>query len=492
MKADDSRIPDAAVPASPENSFRTEVRRLVRLGLPIVGTTMSGMLLGFTDFVMVSRLGTEATAAISPCTMLLYTVLCLGLGMSNSVQTFSAQALGRRNRTEAPAYAWQALYIAAAFAVITYPVTLGLPRLWEWVGHEPIVAEMELAYSEVVLWCMPLAIMCVALEGFFNGVQRPKVALASVIIAVGFNALANYALIFGKLGFPEMGIRGAAVATLVAWLVRLVVLYSVFRGAHFRREYDTLRAWRPSIARIKGILKVGGPTGIQWTLDVGSWFVFLTLLLAGFGTATLAASNIGLQLMHLSFMAALGIGSAVTTLVGHAIGERRHDLAELRARVGLVVTTGYMGFIGVIFLFFGPNLVGLLSGDPVVIAVGSGVLIWAAAFQVFDAMGITYVHALRGAGDTRWPALVVIFCNWGVFISGGYAVSRLLPQMSHHGPWMMCTLYIILVGLALRHRFRRGAWRKIELFGPPEALPPEALGDVPTAVCDVEQVGVGA
>lgn len=469
-------------------SLRGEIRRLVTLGLPIVGTTMSGMLLGFTDFLMVSQLGTEATAAISPCTMLLYTFLCLGLGMANSVQTYSAQAVGGGRPKEAAAYAWQALYVGLAFVPIAWFGTMMLPALWSRVGHDPVVQEMELAYSEVVLWCIPVAIFCVGLEGFFNGVQRPKVALVSVMTAVVFNAIANYALIFGKLGFPAMGIRGAAVATLVSWVVRLTILGFVFRNREFRRDFDSESQWRPSFNRIGGILRVGGPTGIQWTLDVGSWFVFLTVLIAGFGTATLAASNIALQFMHVSFMAALGIGSAVTTLVGHAIGERKHDLAALRARAGLIVTSVYMGVIGLVFLAAGRPLVDLLSNDADVISVGTGVLVWAAVFQLFDAMGITYVHALRGAGDTRWPAILVIVCNWGVFIVGGYLVSRYLPRLGHHGPWMMCTLYIILTGLALRGRFLRGAWRKIELFKA-DVKPVE----IPAPVeAQVEQIGVGA
>lgn len=470
------------------HTLRGEIRGLIRLGLPIVGTTMSGMLMGFTDFLMVSRLGTEATAAISPCTMLLYSVLCLGLGMANSIQTYAAQAMGRRRPSEAAAYAWQALYIAMVFALIAYPVTRLMPALWAWVGHEPTVQAMELAYSEVVLWCMPIAIFCVGFEGFFNGVQRPKVALVSTMTAVVFNAVANYVLIFGKLGLPAMGIRGAAIATLISWMVRLIILGAVFRSREFRREFNTGRQWQPSLERISGIVRIGGPTGIQWTLDVGSWFVFLTILIAAFGTATLAASNIALQFMHVSFMAALGIGSAVTTLVGHAIGERNHDLAVLRARAGLVVTSVYMSCIGVVFLAAGSSLVGILSPDPNVVAIGAAVLVWAAVFQIFDAMGINYVHALRGAGDTRWPAMLVILMNWGVFIAGGYLVSRYIPRLGYHGPWMMCTLYIILTGLALRWRFHRGAWRKIELF---KGETPQVEIAAPVEA-QVEQIGVGA
>jgi MATE family multidrug resistance protein len=482
----------SAHPADGMPPLRQELGRMIRLALPIAGTMLSAMLLGFTDFVMVSRLGTEATAAISPASMLLYTVLCVGFGLANSVQTFTSQSMGRGRPREAAAYAWQALYVAIVFAAAAYPVSRMMPDLWSWVDHAELVQRQQVAYTQAALWCMPVAVLCIGLEGFFNGIQRPTVALTSVLVAVVINVVANYALIFGKLGFPAFGIAGAAYATIIAWCVRFALLASVFAAPEFRRRFDSMRHWRPSAARLVGIIKVGGPTGLQWGLDVGSWLVFLTVLIEGFGTATLAASNTALQFMHVSFMAALGMGCAVTTLVGHAIGERKPDLAALRAQAGLISCAVYMGTIGLVFLAFNSQLIALISSDPEVIAVGSGVLIWAAAFQLFDAMGITYVHALKGAGDTRWPALLVILCNWGVFIGGGYLVSRLAPQLRHHGPWMMCTVYIILIGLALRWRFRRGAWRKIDLFrGEPPPRPAE-LADVPSAISDVEQIGVGA
>ncbi len=478
--------------SAPLPSMREEARRLLALAAPIIGTMVSAMLLGFTDFVMVSWLGTEATAAISPGTMLLYSVLCLGMGCANSVQTFSAQALGRGRREEAAAYAWQPLYIALFFTLLTYPVSRLMPVLWEWVGHAPAVRAQEIAYTQVIIWCTPLAITCIGLEGFFNGLQRPKVALASVATAVLFNVAANYVLIFGKLGLPALGIAGAAYATLISWSIRLVMLATVFLSTEFRGEYRSGRSWRPDWGRLGGILRIGGPTGVQWSLDVSSWFVFLTCLIGTFGTVTLAASNAALQLMHVSFMAALGIGSAVNSLVGHAIGQGRHDLAVLRARVGLLLCGGYMSSVGLVFLLGRHHLIGLLCDDPEVMAIGAGILIWAAAFQMFDAVGITYVHALRGAGDTRWPAILVAICNWGVFIGGGFLVTYIWPSLGYHGPWMMCTLYIVLIGVALWRRFERGEWRKIELFkGGPSPAPAELI-DVPSAVCDVEQVGAGA
>ncbi len=144
----------------------------------------------------------------------------------------------------------------------------------------------------------------------------------------------------------------------------------------------------------------------------------------------------------------------------------------VRARLGMWVNGAFMGLVGLVFLVARYPLMNLMSvdpatgtSDPAVVRIGADILIWAAVFQVFDAAAITYMNALRGAGDTKWPAMMVVLNCWFVFIGGGYLMSRLVPQWGVHGPWMMCTVYIILYGLALWWRFSRGAWRRIDLFG---------------------------
>jgi len=213
-----------------------------------------------------------------------------------------------------------------------------------------------------------------------------------------------------------------------------------------------------------GMLRVGGPTALQWLMDIGSWLVFLAVIMPPLGVKAVAASNIGLQFMHLSFMPAVGIGIALCSQVGFAIGEKRPDRAELQSRVAMRMTGTFMGAVGLLFVLAGGPLIRLFNTDPDVVAAGRLVLIGAAVFQVFDAMSITYMNALRGAGDTRWPAMVVFVCCWGIFVGGGVLVSRFLPGLGVLGPWGMCAVYIVLLGLALRWRWKRGRWRSIRLF----------------------------
>jgi putative MATE family efflux protein len=253
-------------------------------------------------------------------------------------------------------------------------------------------------------------------------------------VAIVFNIFADIGLVFGKFGLPAIGISGAAIATVIAWTIRALMLTSIFLSHEFNERFASRENFRFSVAKLTGLVRIGGPTSIQWVLDVGSWFAFLAWIMASFSTATLAAANIVMQFMHISFMPALGIGIAMISLVGHAIGAGQKELAVRRARAAMILTGGYMTLAGVVFWLGNEQLMTLLSRDAAVIAAGTGMLMWAAIFQLFDAAGITYMNALRGAGDTRWPAVVVVFNCWVVFIFGGKLVARLAPDWGYHGP----------------------------------------------------------
>jgi MATE family multidrug resistance protein len=466
-----------------------QVRELLVLALPIIGMTVTRMLMVFIDFVMVSQLGTDAQAAISPSALLVFAIAAVGAGVAQAIQTYVAQADGRGEPHLAGGYAWQSLYLAAASILFIFPLSATTEG---WFGvlaafghHAPAVAAMEVAYIRIALWFVPAAVVSYGLDGFYSGIRKPGISLVAALSALGANVLGNWLLIYGttlslpaiaipllgtipawSVKFPAMGIAGSAVATVIAWALRAGVLWVALLGRRFDERFETRHSHRLDWTRIRGLLRVGGPTSLQWIIDLGSWVVFMLLIVPPLGEQAMAATSVGLQLMHFSFMPAIGVGIALCSQVGFAIGAGRPDRAVQRTRVAISVTAVYMGAAGLIFLLGRRYFVWLLNHDPGVIEAGSWVLVWAAAFQVFDAMGITFMNALRGAGDTRWPAAIALILCWGLFVGGGCLVSRVWPQFGLNGPWATCTSYIVLLGILLAWRWRRGAWRKIRLFKP--------------------------
>jgi MATE family multidrug resistance protein len=460
--------------AAAATATRSDTLDLLRLALPNIGMTISRMLMGFIDFAMVSQLGTAAQAAVSPSTLLLFTIGCLGIGMAQGVQTFVSQAEGRGEPQRSGAYIWQTAYIALLAGLLSAPIAIATAGWFPVIGafgrHPLDVQAMEIGFLSWALWSIAPMTACGGLECFYNGIRRPMIGLVGALAALATIWLGNWVLIFGHLGFPAMGIAGSGAATLLAWCVRLGVLIVPLSWSSIDRRYGIWRSYRPNLEKLRDIVRVGGPIALQWLVDIGAWLVFLQLMMPPYGKIAMAGANLAIQYMHLSFMPAIGIGVALTTQVGNAVGAGRPDEAVQRVIIARRIIVGYMGLMAVVLVLFGAPLSGLLCFESdaglrsEVIAASAAMLIWVALFQVSDALCIVYSFASRGAGDTRVPALLFAVCCWGIFVAGGYATVWLAPQWGAHGPWSMCTLYIIVLSVLLWRRFHSGAWRSIRLF----------------------------
>lgn len=449
-------------------------RELMWLALPMIGMTISRMLMGFIDFVMVSQLGTAAQAAISPSTLLLFTIACLGMGMAQGVQTFVSQADGRGEPERAGPYVWQTLYVAAAAAILSAPIAYFTPVWFPMIGeagrHPPDVQEMETTFLRYALWSIGPMTACAGLESFYNGIRKPMIGLCAVLVSLATITIANWVLIFGHLGFPKLGIAGSGIATVLAWSMRLLVGCIPLMWRSIQTRYGTTSGYLPDWRKIVEVSRIGGPVAFQWLIDIGAWLVFMQFMMPPFGRDAMAGANLAIQFMHLSFMPAIGIGMALVTQVGNAIGGGDPNQAIKRVRVARTLIVGYMGLMGLVFVVAGKPIASLLcyEEDPLerasLLTSVAQMLIWVALFQISDAICVCYSSACRGAGDTKVPALYFAYCCWGIFVVGGFAIGYLAPGFGFNGPWAMCTLYIIVLGVLLWRRFHSEEWRKIRIF----------------------------
>jgi len=440
------------------------------MSIPIVLTTSSRMVMDVADYVMITWLNDPASqAAMLPAQLIMWCYLVIGMGTISLTSTFASQCLGQRKYTECSAYGWQVLYLSAGFAAVALALWPMVPRLIEWIGHEPAVRRQEWAYAGIAVLTVAPTVAARGLDGFFTGIHRPWVATWSMIEANVVNVVVSWVLIFGKLGFEPMGIAGAAWGTMTAVCYRTLRLSLTMVTPAMSRQFNTRRTWRPSWRRMKDILRVGGPTGLQWLSDVTVWAVFITVLVGRlFGTDHQIATNNAWQYLKVSFMPTVGVGMALTALVGKSIGrgDPRRAIRETRVVAGL--TLAYMGALSIVYFVWGRELVGFLTHDnasrEAIIRIGGSVMICAAIFQIFDALGITYMSALRGAGDTFWPSFVSIVSHWVVVIGGGFLVAGCFPQYGSIGPWGAASALIVLIGVYLWWRWHSRAWMKLNIF----------------------------
>ena len=465
---------------------RAEIRGVIALAIPMVITTGSRAVMDMVDYVLITFLGSGAAqAAIIPAQLIMWSSIVVGMGVAITANTFASQALGRKQYRECSAYAWQTLYLAAAFGVATLALRPMLPWLIDTIGHEPGVQAMELAYARVAILTVGPTIAAAGLAAFFTGIHRPWIAVWSVLEANVVNLLVSVVLMFGYLGFEPLGIAGAAWGTLTAVCYRTLRLTIALVAPSLARSYGSRTTWRPSGARLKNLLRVGLPTGLQWLSEAVVWGLFVSVLVGRqFGTADLIATNTAWQYMRLAFVPAMGVSHALTALVGKSIGAGDRGRAMRETRIAVRLTVGYMGSLSFIYAWWGPELIELFNADPKVVLIGARIMICAAVFQLFDALTIAYIGALRGAGDTFVPAMFFVAVNWLGIIGGGWLIATQYPQLGSLGPWLAGSGVLSVTGLFLWWRWRRGAWRKIDIFRSHtlDAPPVETTADQPATV----------
>lgn len=473
--------------------------QVLRMSWPASLTMLNSTLMKFVDGFMVAQVGPIPFAAQFIGGIMSFAPESFLMGMLTVVNTYVSQNYGAGRRRRTAQYAWAGMLVALVAAAALAPLAVAAKPLFELIGSlrrtgqaDPELVRLQALYFRYMILGAGLTISIQVLHQFFYGVHRPKIVFAASVVANLFNVGANAVLIFGLLGFPAMGLEGAAIGTVMSWGLHVAILLAMFLSRPLHRLFATRRLRAVRLRQCVELIRLGWPAGVQLSNDIASWAVFTAVLVGMFGEAHLAATTAAMRYIGLSFMPAVGIGMATTALVGRHIGRGRPDLARKRAHTALLTAMIYMGLCGTAFwLFRYPMLSFLVKEVPSatvtpeqahrlareIIDTGATIMLCAAAFQLFDAVGIVYVGALRGAGDTLWPMIVTVCLSWSVILGGGYLAVTYLPQLASVGPWLAASAYVILMGLLLAWRFESGAWRRIDLLkrkAPPTELPPPA------------------
>jgi len=446
----------------------TSLKYMLKLAGPMIVTTLSFTLMQFVDRFMVSRLGTEALAAILPAGFVSFVPASFAIGVTASVTTFVSQSFGRGEKRNCSNYCWQAIFMGLGYSAIVAAIMLpGAPLIFKMMGHEPAVANMEVIYLRIMLYTQFLAVFAWCSSQFFMGIHRPIITMYAALCGQVVNVAANYVLIFGKFGFPAMGIAGAAWGTFIGIVVGAVIRMTMFLGSDINATFKSRETMAVDFRRMGALLKVGLPAGFELTLNVAFWGVILFWLVGKFGKEALAATSAVFSCTHISIMPIVGIKIALSAAVGKAIGAGRKKVAVKQTSLCLKVALVYMGLIGLCFFIFREALMAFWSSDDKVIEIGVNILICAAVYQLFHAARTIYSGSLRGAGDTLWLAIASALGAVVVLGIGGVLIVQFFPALGSLGPWIAATASIIAVGLANRWRFKSNRWMRIDLFKKP-------------------------
>ncbi|MBS0394864.1 MAG: MATE family efflux transporter [Proteobacteria bacterium] len=428
--------------------------------------------LNLTDTWFIGRLSTTATAAMAAIYWVVLCAIILLGGVGMAVQTFAAQAHGAGRRARAAQAAWSGLYASLlslpAFVAIGF---LG-PPLLRALHLDPEVTRLALEYWWPRLVAGgPLGLLVWSLTSFFNGIGRARLTLVITVVMALTNVPFNQLFMF-DLG---LGIAGSAWGTVAAEVAGVGIGLAYFLGHRTRRHHRSHLTWRrTAIARQ---FTVGVPMGFGTTADLAGLALFQLMLVTVSATAG-AATQIVMMLTSLAYLPGLGIGMAGTTLVGQSIGARDLEWARRIGNAIIGLATAYMGLLSIGLAIGGRWLVPLFvnQADPhaaQVVALGTTLVWFAACYQVFDGLNLGSSFCLRGAGDVRVPAAIVMLLSWVLWVplthvatfAPGQGWVHFLPQLGYGalGGWAVSVVYVVLLGSSLWLRWRSGAWRRIRL-----------------------------
>ena len=434
---------------------------VARLAYPVVLTQVSITAMQLVDSAMVGTLGATELAAVGLGGIWLWTALCGLVGTTSAVQTFVSQCHGAGSERDCGAWSWHGLYaIVPPTAVLSLALWFGSAPLLAWIGPSPELQPLATDYMQMrSLGAVGLA-GAVCLSSFFRGYGDTRTPLHATLLANSVNAVLDYGLIFGAFGLPAWGVAGAGAATATAEWVYLLALWLPFRGRRTRARFATARV-APSWQAARRLLSTGLPIGGQWALEMTSFAAF-TALVARMSDASMAASQAFIVMLSLSFMQAVGLAIAVSTLVGRYVGAADPAAAKRSYHSGMRIGALLAGGIALLFVAAPERLMGLFSSDPEVLRLGVPLLMVGALYQVFDAFAIIADGALRGAGDTRWPFMVRCALAWGLFLPLAWVLGVAL-EGGLTWAWAGGVVYVALLAGALVWRFRSGAWKAIRI-----------------------------
>ncbi|MFZ0305500.1 MAG: MATE family efflux transporter [Terracidiphilus sp.] len=459
--------PAATTGPSSRPDWVAELRTLVALAVPVVLSEIGWMMQGVVDTIMVGCLGPAAIGAVALGNAVCYTPSLFGVGLLLGLDTMVAQAYGRSDHDECHRWLAQGVYLAATASpfimLLLVAASIGFTRF----GITAEVAAPAGQYLRLLLWGTLPLLLYSGTRRYLQGVGEVRVITVTYVFANLVNWFGNWVLIYGKLGFPAMGVRGSAISTVASRIVMAVALLGFAWRYERTRGHPLFRHWAgPQIARLKELARLGLPAAGQILMEVGAW----SLATFGVGYLTpvaLATHQIVLNYASMTYMVPLGIASAAAVSVGHALGAGDPGRACRAGWLSLALGTSFMALAAIVLISFPRPLIELYTRDPRVLAVGPTLLAIVAAFQIFDGIQIVSTGSLRGLGETRIPMLANFVGYWILGLPLGFFLCFVLHR-GIYGLWIGLTLALIVIALTLIARWNRDSARMALGSAPPE------------------------
>lgn len=408
-------------------NLQTEFREFFKLAIPLASAQVAQSATGFADTVMMGRLGTEVLAASGLAAIIFLSIMTTASGVVMGVSPLIAEAFGAEQKTRIEQVARQGLWLAL---LVSLPLAIFTGHLDTWLsysGQTETTVQLVNTYLDIMLWGLFPAVGFAALRATVSALSQARPVMVIVVAGTAFNIICNYILGFGKFGFPQLGLAGLALASVLAlWGMFLALALYVFTNQNLKNYhiFQELHRVRPRI--LWELVWVGVPIGIFSGLETGFCMV-ITFWMGTLGTEVLAAHQVVFQTIVVVFMVPLGISYATTVRVGQWLGRRDFLGIQQATWVSMGITIVFMVGVSIAFLLFPKQIVGIYldvqnPDNAAIFDIALPLLVIAAFAQVLDGFQKAVYGSLQGLQDTQIPMLLILLGYWGVGLSVGYGL----------------------------------------------------------------------
>jgi multidrug resistance protein, MATE family len=435
----------------------------------------------FIDRLLLYRFSDSAASAALGAGTVLWSLNCLPIGICGYTSTFVAQYLAAKRPDRALQVVWQGVLLGLAFGPMLILVGYFAEPFFLWIGHEPELAGQE---AEYLHWLIPGTwgtIIASSMVGLFSGSNRSKVLLFSDAIVTVVNGALDYVLIFGVLGFPRLGVKGAAIASSIALLLKLAILawaarrdflgYSGFSAAHRDgQSFEQTRLLKFDWALLKRLVHYGWPAGVSVVAEAWS-FTIIMMMVGRIGVQAAAATTLALNVNLLAFIPLVGLGTAIGVLVGKYLVQNDIDKTKGIVHAGLLIGIAYSLIFALLYGGFPELVMTMYSYEadqtrfdemrPIL----KPLLYFIACYCVFDSFQTVFVGALKGAGDTRF-VLGGHLASGALSVLGGFLISPYWPGDGLTFWWGVITVWVILLAIVFTARYLHGGWQNKRVIEP--------------------------
>lgn len=385
-------------------------RKNLALAIPVILAQMGQVTVNLADNMMVGHVGTVELAAASFAINVFHIGMLFGLGITFGLTPLVGQSFNINSPDTMGGWLKNGLLVHLFAAVLLALAMSAVVFFMDRMGQSPEVVKAAIPYYLIQVASLLPMMMFFSIKQFFEGIGNTRIAMAITIAANILNIGLNYILIYGKFGFPVLGLNGAGYATLISRLIMPVLfVVVVLKMPSFKVYFDYAAKALVDLAKMKRMMNMGLSIGMQMVIEILA-FSLGAIMLGWISKESLAGHQVAIGMAAMTYMISFGLASGTTIRVSHAYGEQNKN--ELRHAIfaSLHIVIAFMALMGVLFVVLRNHLPLLFTSDPEVIRVAAGLLIVGAFFQIFDGMQVVLLGALRGMADVKIPMFIAFFC----------------------------------------------------------------------------------